>query len=103
MERIDICVRVFEQTVENCTAVIRELSDFKAMVSALVAALPRQERDIIVHVYMDHMDMIAAATLTGVSERTGYNREAAAIERINALELSAIEKIGDNLRFERGV
>ena len=99
--RIETCIHVFEQTVENCTASIKELNEFKAIVSALVAALPRQERDVIVHVYLDHMDMIAAATLTGVSERTGYNREMSALERINALEQSALERIGKNLRVEK--
>lgn len=92
VERMEDCARAFERVVERCTAVIRELNAFKAAVSGLVYVLPRHEREVIVRVYHDHMDMVAAATLAGVSERTGYNWEMSAIERMGAGLIACGEK-----------
>lgn len=88
--RMEECDALFGETIRMCTDIIMEEQLFKNAVDAAVGALPREEREIITRRYRDGMSMTTAATLVGISERTGYDREA-----------SAIERLAGNLRVEK--
>lgn len=94
--RMEECDALFEDTIRLCTECIMELQQFKNVVDDAVGTLPRQEREIITRRYRDGVSMITAATMVGVSERTGYDREASALERLSGI--LRVEKIPAGFR-----
>lgn len=90
------CDELLAETIRHCTEVIMEEQRFENIVNEAVSALPREERSIITHRYRNGMSMIAAAALVDVSERTGYDRETSAIERLS--ENLQVEKLPTGFR-----
>ena len=72
----------FDTEITQCETLLQEEQAYKAEIDQAVRRLRSKEREIIQRKYRRGQSMAQISTRLGISERTAYNYEYAALEKL---------------------
>ena len=96
VERIMRLREAFDTEITQCETLLQEEQAYKAEIDQAVRRLRSKEREIIQRKYRRGQSMAQISTRLGISERTAYNYEYAALEKLGRVLGAAGPRTGDD-------